>query len=257
MCPKVDHMRASRGLPVRSARVRLTLGIMLTALAVLAGLVPAASPAQAAALPDLLESKGDARQLIVVKANNWSTSFARLEVWNKYSTGWRLSASFPARLGSTGFEWASKRRQDDGSTPAGTFTITQTFGISPNPGTKMPFRRVWNNDYWVYDKRCPATYNTWQKYGTKRCWRTSWAEHLKSYRPEYDMAAVINFNRPGGGKPADVRRGGGIFLHINGSGATAGCVSLRRGDMARVMRWLDPQRKPRIIMAPSSVITRL
>jgi L,D-peptidoglycan transpeptidase YkuD (ErfK/YbiS/YcfS/YnhG family) len=71
------------------------------------------------------------------------------------------------------------------------------------------------------------------------------------------MAAIIDFNRTMNGAKTDTRRGGGIFLHVNGSGATAGCVSLRWADMAKVLRWLDPERKPRIIMAPSSVITRL
>jgi L,D-peptidoglycan transpeptidase YkuD (ErfK/YbiS/YcfS/YnhG family) len=53
-----------------------------------------------------------------------------------------------------------------------------------------------------------------------------------------------------------VRRGGGIFLHANGTGATAGCVSLARSDLLRVLRWLDPAKAPRIVMAPSAVITR-
>ena len=41
-------------------------------------------------------------------------------------------------------------------------------------------------------------------------------------------------------------RGAGIFLHVNGRGATAGCVSVPRRLMRTVMAWLDPARDPRI-----------
>jgi L,D-peptidoglycan transpeptidase YkuD (ErfK/YbiS/YcfS/YnhG family) len=39
-------------------------------------------------------------------------------------------------------------------------------------------------------------------------------------------------------------RGGAIFLHVNGSGATAGCVSAPRWFMVRVMNRLDHDRVP-------------
>ncbi len=39
-------------------------------------------------------------------------------------------------------------------------------------------------------------------------------------------------------------RGSGIFLHVNGSGATGGCVSVPRSMMVRLMRELDPAAAP-------------
>ena len=39
-------------------------------------------------------------------------------------------------------------------------------------------------------------------------------------------------------------RGSGIFLHVNGSGATAGCVSAPRWFIKSLMRRLDPDRSP-------------
>jgi hypothetical protein len=40
-------------------------------------------------------------------------------------------------------------------------------------------------------------------------------------------------------------------------GATAGCVSIRRADMRRVLRWLDPEHDPLIVMGPRDVIDRM
>ncbi len=39
-------------------------------------------------------------------------------------------------------------------------------------------------------------------------------------------------------------RGAGIFVHVNGSGATAGCVSVPGRFMDKLMRVLDPERVP-------------
>ena len=39
-------------------------------------------------------------------------------------------------------------------------------------------------------------------------------------------------------------RGGAIFLHVNGSGATAGCVSAPRPFLRRTLGLLDQDRVP-------------
>jgi L,D-peptidoglycan transpeptidase YkuD (ErfK/YbiS/YcfS/YnhG family) len=55
-------------------------------------------------------------------------------------------------------------------------------------------------------------------------------------------------------RPADVRRGSAIFLHVTGAGSTAGCVSIPQANLVTVLRWLDPAQHPRIVMAPLSAI---
>ncbi|MFE2033290.1 hypothetical protein ACFXBB_08485 [Streptomyces scopuliridis] len=35
-------------------------------------------------------------------------------------------------------------------------------------------------------------------------------------------------------------------LHVNGEGATAGCVSVPRATMDRIMSWIKPAHHPRI-----------
>ena len=61
----------------------------------------------------------------------------------------------------------------------------------------------------------------------------------------YQYAVVIDFNR----WPAVRYRGAGIFLHVNGTGATAGCVSVPLTTMVSILRWLDPAQHPRIAIA--------
>lgn len=47
-------------------------------------------------------------------------------------------------------------------------------------------------------------------------------------------------------------RGAGIFLHVDGEGATAGCVSVPAGAMDRVLAWADPAAHPHIVVGTST-----
>jgi L,D-peptidoglycan transpeptidase YkuD (ErfK/YbiS/YcfS/YnhG family) len=176
-----------------------------------------------------------------------------------------------ARNGWHGWAVASKRVQNTGTSPQGTFRITTAFGLAKNPGTKLPYRHADGNDYWVGDPKDPKTYNLVQPYAAKkRTWRSgaATAERLAAYPTQYAYAAVVDFNRPAASsvswssrysewvtsKPVNVKRGSAIFLHINGKGSTAGCVSVTKANLLKILTWLDPSAKPRIVMAPASQI---
>jgi L,D-peptidoglycan transpeptidase YkuD (ErfK/YbiS/YcfS/YnhG family) len=173
------------------------------------------------------------------------------------------------RIGYGGWVPAASRVQNTGTTPQGTFGLTTAFGLSADPGTALPYRRADADDHWVGDQRDPRTYNLFQPAASAgRTWRTGQAERLAAYPTQYQYAVVIDFNRPAAStvawqavqkqfvtsRPVNVRLGSAIFLHVNGAGSTAGCVSIARADMVRVLTWLDPARRPRIVMAPESAI---
>jgi L,D-peptidoglycan transpeptidase YkuD (ErfK/YbiS/YcfS/YnhG family) len=244
---------------------------IVVVLALVVGAVLAPAGPAAAALPDELAHVGNARQVIVVAGRSWTSTQATVRAYQRGADGrWRQKfATMKARTGYGGWRWASSRRQDTGQTPAGTFTLTQAFGVRADPGTRLPYRKVDANDYWAGDNRDATTYNLFQPSASpKRTWRVSQAERLAAYPKQYAHAVVINFNKPSGVRwdaargqyvatgTADTRRGSAIFLHASGSGSTAGCVSVSRADMVRLLRWLTPSAKPRIVMAPSSAIRR-
>jgi L,D-peptidoglycan transpeptidase YkuD (ErfK/YbiS/YcfS/YnhG family) len=221
--------------------------------------------------PTRLAHVGDAQQLVVVTGKSRTSSYATLRTYQKNANGtWTATFSaMPARTGYKGWVVGTSRVQNTGTSPRGTYRITTAFGLAKNPGTKIPYRLADGNDYWAGDQKDPKTYNLVQSSASaKRTWRIGQAEKLASYPTQYEHAAVIDFNRPAAStvtwnatyseyvtsKPVDVRRGSAIFLHVNGAGSTAGCVSLRRSDLIAVLKWLDPAKKPRIVMAPESEI---
>jgi L,D-peptidoglycan transpeptidase YkuD (ErfK/YbiS/YcfS/YnhG family) len=187
-------------------------------------------------------SPGDATQLITVKSNG---SYATVTAWAKGSSGWKAVLSDGAgRVGSNGVVDGATRKQGTYTTPSGTYTLTEGFGVEAG-GTSMPYTRVNSSHWWVEDPESKYYNSMHTAQGADFPLTESGdrgSEHLINYPTQYAKALVINFNR----WPATPGRGAGIFLHVNGRGATAGCVSVQRATMDRIMAWIKPGAHPRI-----------
>jgi len=184
------------------------------------------------------------RQVVTVKhTHGWH---ARVTFWRKTNRdGWkRVVTVRDGRTGYGGLVPGPEREQGTGTTPLGTYRITESFGLAAKPGkTRLPFHRVRRGDYWVQDNQS-AYYNQLRnkRQGGFR-WRIDGynsSERLQDYTGQYRWSVVIDFNRP-----TPVRhRGSGIFLHVNGDGATAGCVSTPRSFIRQAMQRLRPKLHP-------------
>lgn len=253
--------------------MRSPLGILAAALLMAVGLLagPAGAPAAAGgSLADQIDVPERVRQLVTVTNHGWSGTAASLRVWSRRGDSWRLVRG-PVRvsLGWNGFVRARERRQSTGTTPAGRFTMRSVFGTRADPGSRLPYRRVDGNDFWPYEPRDPATYNILQpsKAATTR-WRPGYVERLADYPVEYAYSVVLGYNLPRGvrwsqqrrqyvaDRPADTDRGGGIFLHVKEKRYTAGCVSAPIRHVRWLVRWLDPELRPTIVMGPRSWVVR-
>ncbi|HET6627393.1 MAG TPA: L,D-transpeptidase family protein [Nocardioidaceae bacterium] len=252
--------------------MRGRLGVLFTILGLLgAGLAVATAPASAAgSLPSRFSLDPSVRQLVTVTSPRWSNTHARLRVWRRRNGSWHLVRG-PVRvsLGWNGWVPARKRRQSTGTTPAGSFSMRYAFGNRRDPGTELRYRRVDGNDFWPYEPRDAATYNIYQPHKAGRTrWRPDYAERLADYGYEYAYAVVLGFNLPRGvhwsrhrrqwvaRRPAHTDRGGGIFLHVKQRRYTAGCVAGPLRDVRWLVRWLDPDAHPRIVMGPRRWLVR-
>ena len=206
----------------------------------------------------------------MVTSSSWSTSYATLRTYQKDSSGWHKQfKNKHARLGTNGFARFGKRRQDSRRRrrPAPTGCRARS-APPPTLGRRCSYRQFDRNDWWPYDPRDPRTYNVAQYHGRSSAtqWRKSWAEHLWHFHDQYAYSVVIDYNLPSGvyrsgsqrfaANTANTAAGGGIFLHVNGRGSTAGCVSVGRKAMRKIVRWLDPGQHAVIVMAPKKAIGR-
>jgi L,D-peptidoglycan transpeptidase YkuD (ErfK/YbiS/YcfS/YnhG family) len=206
-------------------------------------LVLGAAPgvAQEVPLPERLADTGGGTQLIVAEAPTAVATTGTLTWWERRKGRWARAGSAPARFGANGLVEGASRRQGTETTPMGVYDLPYAFGIEAAPrGTKAPYRRVGAQSWWCQDDRS-VFYNRWTEPLAVDC-RASESERLGSYRTQYAYGLVIGFNYR---KP--VRgRGAGIFLHVDGKGATAGCVSVPRAAMRSILTWVDPVRRPHI-----------
>jgi len=213
-------------------------------------------------LPARMKNTGGGTQLITVVSSG-KTNAARTGIltwWRRQGTTWIKVGSAPARFGYNGL--SDDRREGDGTTPTGIYTLPLAFGLKRNPGTRLPWRHVDARSWWDENSLKPR-YNTWyENCPPTTCWKATTrsahsSEHLADYPVQYAYAIVIGFNT-GASKVLPPARpsGSGIFLHVNGAGYTAGCISMPRSSLIALLRWLNPATKPHIVIGNSASITR-
>jgi L,D-peptidoglycan transpeptidase YkuD (ErfK/YbiS/YcfS/YnhG family) len=182
----------------------------------------------------------------VVTVNHTRGYRARVTWWVRTDEGWqeRMQAT-DGRIGYGGLVAGRDRRQGTGTTPLGSYDLPSAFGTHrPKPAWEIDYRTIRAGDFWVQDNAS----DHYNRYRNKSQGGFRWrlpasdpnsSERLSDYPVQYEWSIVTSFNRH------QVRhRGSGIFLHVNGSGATAGCVSAPRWFIRSLMGRLDPDRKP-------------
>lgn len=215
--------------------------------------LPAALPAAAQAAPGTVRLGGVAVHLRpgttqVITVRHTHGTHARVSLWVLRDGGWqRRMSTADGRTGYGGLVAGDRRHQGTGTTPLGTYGLISAFGTHrAAPAWDLPYRRIRPGDYWVEDNASPY-YNRYRNrsQGGFRWWlpvsAENGSERLAASPRQYEYAIVLDYNQD------QVRhRGAGIFLHVNGRGATAGCVSAPRAFLRALMHRLDPADVPLI-----------
>ncbi|MEV8390329.1 MULTISPECIES: L,D-transpeptidase family protein [unclassified Streptomyces] len=227
-------------------RIALVLGSVLLTVATLTAASPGA-PSAEVPLPQRMADTGGGSQLLTAEAPEPGATTGKVTWWDRRGARWVAAGSAKARFGAGGLVEGRSRTQGTSTTPTGMYDLPYAFGLGSAPaGTRVGYRPVTGNSWWCQDTRSVA-YNRWVEGLPSDC-RAAESERLADYPSQYDHALVIGFNydQPVRG------RGAGIFLHVNGAGPTAGCVSVPADAMSAVLAWADPGRRPHIAIGTSS-----
>ena len=188
------------------------------------------------------------RQIVTVSVKTPTSTFGVLRKWRwstKKDRYIRVGKPVRAFVGSAGVGRASEYVN---RTPAGVFTLTEAFGRLPDPGTRLPYRRIDLSSWWVSDVSSPH-YNTYRE-----CSPGAWCGFAQSRSEQlgaislYSHAVVIDSNRD----PITPGAGSAFFLHESEGKATQGCVSITRNELVRVLQWLRPRKQPVISIGVGS-----
>ncbi|XDZ65731.1 L,D-transpeptidase [Alphaproteobacteria bacterium LSUCC0684] len=144
------------------------------------------------------------------------------------------SRRIPCRIGRNGIIPAGDKREGDGCTPAGDWSLRSVFFRADRldePRTSLECRPITRLDGWCDEGDHPA-YNTLVQLPFA-------ASHEALWRQDgaYDIIVVLGYNDD----PVQPHRGSAIFFHClaEGQTETAGCVAIRRDDMLEVLAMIS------------------
>jgi L,D-peptidoglycan transpeptidase YkuD (ErfK/YbiS/YcfS/YnhG family) len=201
-------------------------------------------PCSAANHGRLRYTTGSASHVVFAISPSFDSNHVVVTECAKQGKSWKKVSATTGRAGTGAFARPGKKREGDGATPTGSFTLTEAFGLG-NPGTKLKYRTLRSSgDCWG---ATPGKSHYNEHYsGTCR----STDENLSAIakRGPYHQAVVINYNRPN----AKSGLGSAIFFHVGGITPTGGCISIREPNLRAVMRSLVPN--DRMIMGPQSAL---
>ena len=146
--------------------------------------------------------------------------------------GWTV----PVALGRGGI--LANKREGDGGTPRGTFYPRQLWWRAdrhPKPRTFLPVRPIRPEDAWCEDPQD-------RHYNQPICLvRDQAGDRLTREDHLYDFIVEIDHNAA----PRIAGRGSAVFLHLarTNFSPTAGCVSMTKSAMLRLLRRMGPQTK--------------
>ncbi len=186
-------------------------------------------------------------QILLITTENTTTSYCHITFLQKKGDRWEAVWQTPGRVGSKGIVPREERLQDTYKTPSGILKITGAYGIAADPGAKFDYLRVTDHMYWDLNSGSP-TYNR-LVYADKR--PAGDLEHLISYTKSYRYGLFTDYNveqTPG--------KGGAIFIHCNGNGATAGCISMPEEQMKALLCAVDPAQNPVAVLATVGDLSR-
>lgn len=187
-----------------------------------------------------------ASQVMTVSVTSATTQWHTYSLWQRGDDG-RFTRVFGPAYGWVGEAGVGQANSWTARTPAGVYTLTQSFGIKDNPGTRLPFFKVDKYDWWNGDSTSPG-YNTRYRGVTG----PPNSEHLIDYGKAYWYSVVIDYNTE-----RIPYAGAAFFLHVATGEPTGGCVSVSEADMVRIMRWLEPGQSPVISIGVGSQATTI
>lgn len=191
------------------------------------------------------------RQAILV--NNTDSSSVRVIIYTleRGPDGWRVVLGpIKGNIGWNGFAALGMKKEGDGKTPGGIYPLGIVFGYAPSMDTRMPYRQATSYDFWVDDVTSPF-YNRWV---TGNVGAAS-VDKMRRDDDLYKYGIVIEYNT----NPVIKGCGSAIFLHVwGGEGVpTAGCVAIAEEDIVKLIAWLDPEKKPVVMMGAEPELGRL
>jgi L,D-peptidoglycan transpeptidase YkuD (ErfK/YbiS/YcfS/YnhG family) len=210
-----------------------------------------------------------AQQLVLVLISGWDATQGTLRSFEWKQERWvKRGRDVPISIGRTGAAWGIglhetqlglQKREGDGRSPAGIFSIGRAFGYATSVQSQLPYDAMTQFDYCIDVNESPL-YN--QIVDARKVGSDAVAKSTEPMRRDihakgdqrYKLGFVIEHN------PQHVTaRGSCIFAHLWASAGqvTAGCTAMEEAAMRELIAWLDGDSKPVFVLLPQAEYERL
>lgn len=190
------------------------------------------------------ETRKDVSQIVAVTGKTMSGTKVTIQTYEKKKGEWRRAlGNMKGIVGKNGF--TKTKKEGDGKAPVGIYSFGTAFGSQSKPAkVKIEYRKTTIYDYWI-DDQTSKDYNKWITYKGKKP-SEKWKSFERMNHELYKYGVVINYNT----KPIIKGKGSAIFLHIwrGETKPTAGCTATSEKNIISLLKWMDPEKYPHIIM---------
>jgi len=181
------------------------------------------------------------RQAILVGPVKNNSFQARLSAWQKQGIGWHRVFFVSAVIGKNGLAAVGTKKEGDGKTPSGIYSLGPAFGYASSMATGLDYRQAGDSDFWVDDIQS-VQYNQWVSgIPAARSF-----ERMRRSDNLYQYGVIIGYNN----HPVIPAAGSAIFMHVwrRYDYPTAGCVATSQRYLRKILRWLNKNYRPVIIL---------
>ena len=189
------------------------------------------------------------KQLLVVFNETPESNSAMMVVMEKKDKKWLvISPPLTAGIGRKGFAAPNSKHEGDGQSPTGLFRLGHLFCYEKTVNTRMPYIQTTPEDKWIDDPDSPD-YNRYIRGATN----AKSYEKLLLSNNDYKYCLAIEYNM----HPVIKGKGSAIFLHISEGetiNSSSGCVVLLQKDMESLLKWMNPEMKPSVLMGNEKVL---
>lgn len=181
------------------------------------------------------------RQFIVVEAEREKDFKGIIKCYEKIKDQCVNVYTFNCVFGKGGIVSYEDKIEGDLKTPSGIYSLGFVFGYGEKPNTNMAYVKITEEDKWIDDPEHPL-YNSLVRGATD----ARSYEIMKRTDNLYKLGIAINYNT----EPVIKNKGSAIFIHIwkDCETPTEGCIALDETCIKYIIEWLDPVKKPLILI---------
>lgn len=182
----------------------------------------------------------DVDQMVVVFRERYRT--IKVAGVEKEQGVWKIKLPpVRASIGRNGLVYEAAKKEGDGCTPSGLFSLGDLYCYEAAVNTNLPFTQTTADDKWI-DDPLSDDYNKHIRGATK----AKSFEHLLLKSIDYKYCMVIEYNTA----PIVKGKGSALFFHVADDKytPTSGCVAIAASDMLQYLQWLQPNKKKAIFI---------